>query len=1063
MAPSSEFESSGFVVLRTPLLPFDEIVGWGADLEAPALPDDAGALARDRARLRDRLRAIVDRPEVREAIFVASPGLAGLIDTWMADPESTRGGRCERALVRYVCRMAGRSTPFGLFAGVSGGTVAAETRLTLDGREGYRRTTRLDAGYLVDVVAGLLAEPELRERLTYTPNPSLYTCGERRRYIQSRPAADEGRHLLMSVRESDALVATLAAAGAGARPADLRAGLTAAGHAEERAARYVEDLIERQVLLPDLDVRVTGADATYGLCATVPKLAEVRAELAALDADGLGRPAERYARIAATLQELRGTVKVDRLFQVDMTKAGQGATLGRDVVDEIFRGAELLRRIGYGSSRQTALERFTESFVERHESERVPLLEALDPDLGISFDGDEAAPSPLAAAVGARNDTPAEMSWGPREDHLLARVLEAQAAGRDELVLAARDLEKLEHDDPAPLPDAFAAMAILAAGSREALAAGRFRVLMLGISGPSGARLIGRFCHADPHLQALAEEHLRAEEELDPDAVLAEIVHLPRARDVNVVARPVLRAYEIVCLGGSGVPPEHRIPLSDLLVSVEDGRVLLHSHRLGRRVVPRLTCAHNFTSRGASVYRFLCALQSQGVAGEVGFWGPLASAPFLPRVRHGRVVLASARWRLVAETLRSEDEYDAVQRWRRECRVPRFVALDEFGGQLPVDLDNALAVESLADVVRSRGSANLVEFFPRPSQLCVEGPEGAFAHELVVPFVRALPTRTRPRARPSVRLSSTPVRRRFAPGSEWLYARVYTGEAIADVVLTETLAPLVQGLRDNGLADRWFFLRYADPHFHLRVRFRGDPGALRDQVEEAGQTLVRSGLAWRIEFGTYQREVERYGGPAAIELAEAAFHADSDAVIAMLPLFAPGDQGLEERWRLGLVGVDRLLADLRLDRAQRRALVRAQRDSMARRLRVDGAARGRIGERFRGERHSLAGLLGAPPGDLHPLEPGLALLGERSRQLASVAESLAQLEAEHRLTLPVAAIASSLLHMHLNRLLRGDNTVQELVICDFLGRLYDASAGRLAAEIATQNQGSPEAIDPRCP
>jgi thiopeptide-type bacteriocin biosynthesis protein len=1036
-----DFLPSGFVVLRTPLLPFDELIRWGARLEAPGQPDDDDALARDRASLRKRLRAIVDRPEVREAIFVASPELAGLIDGWTADLESAGAGRCERALVRYVSRMAGRATPFGLFAGVSVGTIGNETRLMLDARGGYRRTTRIDAGYLVDVVGGLVAEPEYRERLSFTPNPSLYRCGGRLRYVHSRPGADEDRHLLVSVRESDALVATLAAADAGSRPVQLRAALTAVGHAEARAGRYVEELIDRQVLVPGLDAQVTGADATYGLSAAIPRLAEARAELAGLDADGLGQPAERYHRVASTLESLPAEIKLDRLFQVDMTKGSPGATLGRDVANEILRGAQLLQRVGYRSTRPAALERFAERFVGRYESERVPLMEALDPDLGISFDGDQAAPSPLAAALGVRNGGRASLEWGPREDHLLWRVLETQAAGGDELILDAHDLVKLGHDDPAPLPDAFAVMAILASHSLAALASGRFRVLMLGVSGPSGARLLGRFCHADQRLRAFVEEHLRAEEKLDPDAVFAEIIHLPRARDVNVVARPVLRKYEIACLGGSGVPSARQIPLSDLLVSVENGRILLHSRRLGR-VEPRLTSAHNFGSRGVSAYRFLSALQSQDVMAEPGFWGPLSSAPRLPRVRYGRVVLAGARWRFDADTLGSGREYAAVQDWRRQWHLPRFVALDEFGGQLPVDLDNALAVESLADLIRSRGSADLVEFFPPPGELCVEGPEGAFAHELIVPFVRARPSRTRAPAS----VSATRVRRRFAPGSEWLYARLYTGETLADAVLTKTLAPLVQTLGDDGLADRWFFLRYADPEFHLRVRFRGEPDALRDLVGRAGQELIDSGLVWRIEFATYQREVERYGGPAAIELAEEAFHADSDAVIAMLPLLEPGDEGLEERWQLGLVGVDRLLADLGLDRSQRLALVRAQCDALARRINPDRTGRRRIGERFRRERQSLERLFNACPGDGHPLEPGLDLLSERSSRLAPVAAALSQLERESRLTAPLAAIAGSLLHMHLNRLLRGDNAAQEFVICDFLARLYEATARRHGAQ-----------------
>ena len=71
--------ASGFFVLRTPLLPFDDLLAWSDTLEAPAAAADPArfdrALATDRQTLRARLAAIVARPDVREAIFVASPSL----------------------------------------------------------------------------------------------------------------------------------------------------------------------------------------------------------------------------------------------------------------------------------------------------------------------------------------------------------------------------------------------------------------------------------------------------------------------------------------------------------------------------------------------------------------------------------------------------------------------------------------------------------------------------------------------------------------------------------------------------------------------------------------------------------------------------------------------------------------------------------------------------------------------------------------------------------------------------------------------------------------------------
>ncbi len=122
---ATEYTLDGFFVFRTPLLPFEEIESWSAGLAAPAAPETpatpaeteqlAAALAADRQTLRARLAAHLERPEVFEAVFVASPALVDALEIWKRDPEGKKGQRAERSLVRYFLRMASRATPFGLF------------------------------------------------------------------------------------------------------------------------------------------------------------------------------------------------------------------------------------------------------------------------------------------------------------------------------------------------------------------------------------------------------------------------------------------------------------------------------------------------------------------------------------------------------------------------------------------------------------------------------------------------------------------------------------------------------------------------------------------------------------------------------------------------------------------------------------------------------------------------------------------------------------------------------------------------------------------------------------
>src|SRR4051812_14556409 len=230
-APPDHRPTGGFV-LRTPLLSRDELERWSAGLATPAAGDDAGAIAAaleaDRAVLRARLAELVARPEVREAIFVASPVLEASIDAWLASPTSEAGGKAERSLVRYLSRMAARPTPFGLFAGNTVGSLGETTRLELAGRETHRRYTRLDGDYLSDLTDALGADPQLRPRLTYRPNPSLCQVAGRLRYAMRREGHNDtaGRtYSLVSLEPSDYLVATLGRARHGTRPAELAVAL----------------------------------------------------------------------------------------------------------------------------------------------------------------------------------------------------------------------------------------------------------------------------------------------------------------------------------------------------------------------------------------------------------------------------------------------------------------------------------------------------------------------------------------------------------------------------------------------------------------------------------------------------------------------------------------------------------------------------------------------------------------------------------------------------------------------------------------------------------------------
>jgi thiopeptide-type bacteriocin biosynthesis protein len=1062
------FVPSGFFVLRTPLLPFDELIDWSKDLEAAGTIDDRErlpqAVASDRARLRLRLRAIVDRPEVREALYVASPDLVDGLSVWLREPETARGQRVERAIVRYFVRMAGRPTPFGLFAGTSAAPIGSGTRLECAGRQSYRRHARLDMNYLSALTESQGRDADVRRSLVYHPNSSLYRAGRRWRYMEARLAKGSRSYHLVAVEETPHLAQTLERAKDGARIQEL-AEILASRDGDvsiEEAREFVNELVDGQILIPDLECAVTGREPIHGLLealrnetssAAVHECLEgARLAMESMNKESPGVEPARYREIAARLGSLPAEVMPSMLFQVDMAKPVHDAVLGAEVVEELGRAVETLHRVA-SVNVDPIFAQFREAFTTRYEGREVPLLEVLDEEVGIGFQrstapGAEA--SPLLDGLIFPPGATAAGRWSVRDALLARRVEEATREGAREVSLSEEDLKVLGSEESPPLPDAFAVSATLCASSESAVAQGDFHWVLQFAGGPSGARMLGRFCHADPQLSRFVEAHLRAEEACDPEAIFAEVVHLPEGRLGNILCRPVLREYEIPFLGVSGAPRDRQIPPSDLLVSVQGGRVVLRSARLGRRVIPRLTSAHTYTRRGLGVYRFLALLQDQGVAcGMTWIWGALEALRFLPRLRAGRAVLSPARWRLDRHDLKAlgsyhgADRFWAVQRLRSAWNLPRYVELADSDNELPIDLDNALCVETFVELVKKRSDAVLKEMLPGQEDLCARGPEGRFVHEIIVPFVRKEGPPPRHHA-PVVLSSAAP--RRFAPGSEWLYVKLYTGTASSDLVLREAVAGLVREAIDSGAADRWFFVRYADPDWHLRIRLHGDGDRLRletyPKLHAALETFLEDGLVWRVQLDTYEREMERYGGAEGIEIAERVFHADSDAALAILDQIE-GDAGADIRWRLTLRGIDTLLSDLGFDLEGRRRLMTRLREGFGKELRVEKSLEVRLGAKFRKERSALDQLVALSMASDDLLAPALEPLHARSRRLAGTLTDLKRLRESGRLTAPMDDLAASYIHMHVNRMLRSAHKAQELVLYDFLVRVYESRAARL--------------------
>jgi len=197
-----------------------------------------------------------------------------------------------------------------------------------------------------------------------------------------------------------------------------------------------------------------------------------------------------------------------------------------------------------------------------------------------------------------------------------------------------------------------------------------------------------------------------------------------------------------------------------------------------------------------------------------------------------------------------------------------------------------------------------------------------------------------------------------------LYALLESPARDHDTIVRELVGPLAQRWRAAPALDSLFFVRYSEPAWQLRFRVLGDPDWLAREVRPAiARALAAPALAGRIErvtFATYEREYDRYGGPAGMRLCEQLFHLDSLACLDWLALESAGATAWTRR-EFALVLVERYADALGLDASARSEFDRQAYQWAFDQGVWDEAHRVTLEQAFERNRPGLEALLGADP------------------------------------------------------------------------------------------------------
>jgi thiopeptide-type bacteriocin biosynthesis protein len=295
---------------------------------------------------------------------------------------------------------------------------------------------------------------------------------------------------------------------------------------------------------------------------------------------------------------------------------------------------------------------------------------------------------------------------------------------------------------------------------------------------------------------------------------------------------------------------------------------------------------------------------------------------------------------------------------------------------------------------------------------------------------------------------SKDIQRAFIAGDDWLYYKIYAGPHTCDAVLSEIILPTSESLLSENVITKWFFIRYADPQTHLRVRFFLSDVSLSGKVigklNPHLREWLQDDLIWKVQLDTYQREIERYGANS-IELVEEIFFHDSK-MIATLAGMLVSSEGEQLRWLFGIRAIDSFLDAFYLTIHQKADIMRVLSEGFKNEFGGSKSLRIQLDSRYRYEKKMIEGFM-QPAERVGPeVSQLLPLLTAKNEAIRPLALQLFALFKAGSLQIEMNSLLHSLIHMLMNRLFRSNNRLNEMVCYDFLHRYYASAIARQTKE-----------------
>lgn len=765
--------------------------------------------------------------ELKTKIEESSPSFFKLIANLHYSQIENLSEKAQFTIWKYFNRSRFRTTPFGSFAGFTPIPVQLKPeKAPLISSEMICHHLA-DWPYIKPMQQGAYKKPQ--HDIRFLTNSTFYVHTTQIRYIklgleQFELAAVESMPELLTILKSCKTPKCL----------NKIEQLMAQNHKLDKVATWsvLEQLIQLQLINSELQANITGEDYFQRLSLPFPK------------------GADNY--IVAHRPLIEGT------FDSKLLKD----------LPEYF---DFLSRY-FPTSSPTELEDFKKRFNKRFDQQEINLSKLMDPELGLEYGNltqrylaDELV-SKLHSEL--TNSQEPQLKYGKLHQFLLKGIISAATIQLDQF--------SSDHNQSnSKLPNTFSLLFRLYKGFPVVDYAG----------GATSSSLLGRFTMGNKELEAYGKELTKLEQEANPDVIFFDLAYQSKKKVDNVNRRKLLYEQELPIASWS----QHQNPLDleDIMVSVSQGELLLRSNRLGKRLIPRLASAYNYTLSDLAVYRLLCDVQHQGLLSNMNLdlreYFP--NLDYYPRLKFKNIIVSPARWLIPINCKRQKDSSSSylseLKSWLKDNKITfKFVA-GSADQTLSFDPAKENDLKAFLSYCKQQGENPIYisEALFDPNHY-LEGKKGErYTATYVADFTHQQCIYPKMQTHKMV----CNQQRIKSPGTDWLYFEFYSASSQANPLLLQILQKFIKTHKSE--LKKWFFIRYTDPSPHLRLRLQLKNPNSAQQLIPLLQThispLLSNAILHDFQLKTYQRELERFNGFPIMQIEEF-FHQDSIYVIKIL-------------------------------------------------------------------------------------------------------------------------------------------------------------------------------------